>query len=102
MTRESEFCRPLVPVLFRLADRLDSVRHDLASSVREFTVRLQDALGDAHPARVRAALLWLKPLCVCVSSLKSGSAKDQAAWEDVKQMAMQAASVVDRVFAEAS
>ncbi len=41
----------LIPLLFRLSDRLDKRRHDLASAVREFTVRLQDAAGDANPIR---------------------------------------------------
>lgn len=102
MGRESEFCRPLVPLLFRLSERLDAVRHDLAEAVREFNVRLQDAMGDQHPARIRAALLWLKPLCVCVRSLRTGSPADQAAWDDVKQMAMEADRLVERMFAEAS
>ena len=92
----------LVPLLFELAARLDRSRHDLASAVREFTVRLQDAAGDQNPARAQAALHWLRPLCVCVRGLRLGSAADQAIWEEVKDIAEEAARLAEAPSSAAS
>lgn len=92
----------LVPVLFQLADRLDHSRHELASAVREFTVRLQDAAGDPTPARANAALLWLRPLCVVVRRLKLGSPRDREIWEQVKDLAEEATRLTDLHFSAAS
>ena len=88
----------LVPLLFRLSDRLDKRRHDLASAVREFTVRLQDAAGDANPARARSAILWLRPLCVAVRALALGKPEDRELWEEVKDMALEATRLADLPF----
>jgi hypothetical protein len=88
----------LVPLLFRLSDRLDKRRHDLASAVREFTVRLQDAAGDANPARARCAILWLRPLCVAVRALALGKPEDKELWEEVKEMALEATRLAELPF----
>lgn len=96
MPDQQDFAKDLVPLLFRLSARLDTRRHDLASAVREFTVRLQDAAGDANPARARSALLWLRPLCVVVRSLGLGSPADRQLWEEVKESAMEAVALADR------
>ncbi|MEK7467381.1 MAG: hypothetical protein AAB074_08205 [Planctomycetota bacterium] len=88
----------LVPLLFRLSDRLDKRRHDLASAVREFTVRLQDAAGDANPARASSAILWLRPLCVAVRALALGKPEDRELWEEVKEMAMEATRLAELPF----
>ncbi|KAF0244637.1 MAG: hypothetical protein FD180_2304 [Planctomycetota bacterium] len=88
----------LVPLLFRLSDRLDKRRHDLASAVREFTVRLQDSAGDANPARARSAILWLRPLCVAVRALALGRPEDRALWEEVKEMALEATRLAELPF----
>ncbi|MBI2919950.1 MAG: hypothetical protein HYY18_02570 [Planctomycetes bacterium] len=92
----------LIPLLFDLAARLDTRRHELASAVREFTVRLQDAAGDPTPARARAALCWLRPLCVCVRSLRLGNDSDRQMWEEVKDLAEEASRLADLPFSAAS
>ena len=91
----------LIPLLFRLSDRLDKRRHDLASAVREFTVRLQDAAGDANPVRARTALLWLRPLCVAVRALALGKPEDRELWEEVKEMALEATRLAEQPFCAA-
>lgn len=92
----------LVPLLFRLSDRLDRRRHDLASAVREFTVRLQDAAGDANPVRAKTALLWLRPLCVAVRALALGKPEDRELWEEVKEIALEASRLAEQPFSAAS
>jgi hypothetical protein len=91
----------LVPLLFRLSDQLDRSRHDLAAAVREFTVRLQDAAGSTNPALARAAILWIRPLCVAVRALANGTPSDRALWDEVKEMALEATRLANLPFSAA-
>lgn len=70
--------------------------------MREFTVRLQAAVGDPNPARAEAAVLFIRPLCVAVRTLANGNAADRAVWEDVKELAIEAGRLADAPVSAAS